>query len=94
MKKNYYTDLNTQPPEEGMEINLEKIKSGEDLRTSICIRNIPNKYKQFEMLQEIKKNHDGRYDFFYIPIDYQTNASVGYCFLNMVHPLFILDFYK
>lgn len=40
-----------------MDIILERIKSGEDLRTSICIKNIPNKYKQFEMLQELKKNH-------------------------------------
>lgn len=56
------------------------------------IRNIPNKYVQTSLLDEINKNHQGKYDFMYLPIDFQNQANVGYAFINFVHPLFILDF--
>lgn len=45
------------------------------------------------MLQEINKNHQGKYDFFYLPIDFLNLANVGYAFINFVHPLFIIEFY-
>lgn len=75
-------------------LDLEKIKRGEDLRTTVMIRNIPNKYNQSNLLIEINKNHKERYDFLYLPIDFQHQANVGYAFINFLHPLFILDFFK
>jgi len=76
------------------QIDLEKIKRGEDTRTTIMIKNIPNKYTQQLLLDEINRNHYGKYDFFYLPIDYSNRANVGYAFVNFVHHLFILDFYE
>lgn len=46
------------------------------------------------MLKEINKNHHGKYDFFYMPIDFASKANVGYFFLNFVNPLYILDFFN
>ena len=57
------------------------------------VRNIPNKYKQGVLMNEINRNHAGKYNFFYLPIDFKNDANVGYAFINFIHPLFILDFY-
>ena len=53
-------------------INLEKIMSGEDRRTTLMLKNIPNKYYQKSLLQEIDMKHKGRYDFLYLPMDFKT----------------------
>jgi hypothetical protein len=46
-------------------------------------------------LQDIDKQNEGKYNFFYMPIDFNNdNANMGYAFINFIHPLFILDFFK
>lgn len=73
---------------------MEKIKNLEDKRTCICIKNIPVHIKQIEMLKEINKKNKSRFDFFYIPIDFDSKGNKAYCFINFLHPLFILEFFK
>lgn len=36
------------------------------------IRNIPNKYDLTLILETIEKNHKGKFDFFYLPIDFSV----------------------
>jgi hypothetical protein len=36
------------------------------------VKNIPNKYTLPLVLEEIDKNHGGKYDFFYLPIDFRV----------------------
>ena len=64
-----------------------------DSRTTIMIKNIPNKYTQKMLLEKIDQLHSNRYDFFYLPIDLKNNCNVGYAFINFVDPIFILPFY-
>jgi len=45
-----------------------------DGRTTIMIRNIPNKYTQDMLLELFEKNHKKKFDFFYLPIDYNVNV--------------------
>lgn len=45
------------------------------------------------LLNEINKNHSGKFDFFYLPIDYINHCNVGYAFINFTQPIFILDFF-
>ena len=33
------------------------------------VKNIPNKYTQEMLLQEITQNYENKFDFFYLPID-------------------------
>ncbi|KAJ6824924.1 protein MEI2-like 2 isoform X1 [Iris pallida] len=53
------------------QLDLEKIASGEDTRTTLMIKNIPNKYTSKMLLASIDETHMGTYDFLYLPIDFK-----------------------
>ncbi|OMJ67496.1 hypothetical protein SteCoe_35320 [Stentor coeruleus] len=65
-------------------IKLDYIKNGQDKRTTIMIKNIPNKYTQKMLIQAIDRNFTGTYDFLYLPIDFKNRCNVGYAFINFV----------
>merc|ERR1711988_1642203 len=75
-------------------LDYNRIAMGIDRRTTIMIRNIPNKYSQQLLLNEINTNYVGCYDFFYLPIDFKNKCNVGYAFINFMDPLHILEFFK
>ncbi|KAL0421478.1 UNVERIFIED_CONTAM: protein terminal ear1 [Sesamum latifolium] len=80
-----------------------------DPRTTVMIKNIPNKYSQ-KLLLNMLDNHcihcneqmadDGddqplsAYDFVYLPIDFINKCNVGYGFVNMTSPQATLRLYK
>ncbi|XP_059669275.1 protein MEI2-like 5 isoform X2 [Cornus florida] len=76
------------------QLDLDKIISGEDTRTTLMIKNIPNKYTSKMLLAAIDENHRGTYDFLYLPIDFKNKCNVGYAFINMLSPTHIIPFYK
>ncbi|CAL9093851.1 unnamed protein product [Musa acuminata var. zebrina] len=76
------------------QLDLEKIIKGEDTRTTIMIKNIPNKYTSKMLLAAIDETHKGAYDFLYLPIDFKNKCNVGYAFINMVSPAHIISFYE
>ncbi|XP_064971080.1 protein MEI2-like 2 isoform X1 [Musa acuminata AAA Group] len=76
------------------QLDLDKIIKGEDTRTTIMIKNIPNKYTSKMLLAAIDESHKGTYDFLYLPIDFKNKCNVGYAFINMVSPSPIISFYK
>jgi RNA recognition motif-containing protein len=75
------------------EVDMVKIANREDLRTSLMIRNIPNKFEFQELLDLIDQGHEGTYDYFYLPIDSGNQCNMGFAFINFIHSAFILDFY-
>ncbi len=75
-------------------ISLENILNKKDGRTTLMVKNIPNKYNQKMLLNQIDETHKGQYDFFYLPIDFQNKCNVGYAFINFIAPIFIPGFYE
>jgi hypothetical protein len=76
------------------QLDVKKITRGLDRRTTIMIRNIPNKYTQAMLLQEIDMNFKEAYDFFYLPIDFKNRCNVGYAFINFMDCRRIVPFYR
>ena len=46
------------------------------------------------LLERIDEKHEHRYDFFYLPIDLKNSCNVGYAFINMIDPLFVVTLYE
>ena len=76
------------------ELDLGRILLGEDSRTTLMIKNIPNKYTSKMLLVAIDEECRGTYDFLYLPIDFKNKCNVGYAFINMTDPMQIISFYK
>ncbi|CAA0836958.1 Protein MEI2-like 1 [Striga hermonthica] len=86
------------------ELDIDRIARGEDKRTTLMLKNIPNKYTSKMLLAAIDERHRGTYDFIYLPIDFkatlcisfvcQNKCNVGYAFINMTDPSLIVPFYQ
>ena len=75
-------------------INLMDIFQCKDLRTTLMIKNIPNKYTISTFLEEINLYFKNTYDIFYLPIDYINKCNLGFAFINFVEPFHIILFYE
>ncbi|POS81438.1 hypothetical protein DHEL01_v200170 [Diaporthe helianthi] len=73
-------------------VDINRIKAGTDVRTTIMLRNIPNKVDQKMLKRIVDESSWGKYDFMYLRIDFANDCNVGYAFINFVDPLDIIDF--
>ncbi|KAK1979498.1 RNA recognition domain-containing protein 2 [Colletotrichum cereale] len=73
-------------------VDVNRIREGIDVRTTIMLRNIPNKVDQAMLKRIVDESSWGKYDFMYLRIDFANDCNVGYAFINFVDPLDIIDF--
>lgn len=54
--------------------------------TTVMLRNIPNRYTRDMLVDRLDEKYKGRYDFVYLPIDFNSKCNVGYAFINFTTP--------
>ncbi|KAF4501524.1 Meiosis mei2 [Fusarium agapanthi] len=72
-------------------VDLGELIAGRDVRTTIMLRNIPNKVDQPLLKKIVDVSSFGRYDFMYLRIDFANDCNVGYAFINFVKAEYIID---
>ncbi|KAI0395334.1 RNA recognition motif 2-domain-containing protein [Xylariaceae sp. FL0594] len=65
-------------------VDVNRIREGTDVRTTIMLRNIPNKVDQAMLKRIVDESSWGKYDFMYLRIDFANDCNVGYAFINFV----------
>ena len=76
-------------------INMENISQIKDNRTTLIIRNIPNKYYISLLLKELNQNFENKFDIIYLPFDIKNNSNLGFGFIiNFINPIHIILFYE
>ena len=74
-------------------VDIKRVISLEDKRTSIMIKNIPNKFNREILLSIIDQNFSGTYDIFILPTDLSKNKNFGYAFINFISSYYVPNFY-
>ena len=76
-----------------LNLDINKVISLEDKRTTIMIKNIPNKFNKDLLLSIINQNFKGTYDLFILPTDVNKYKNFGYAFINFTCSYYIPYFY-
>ena len=81
------------------EIIISKILSGEEKRTFVRLSSIPKRYSPFDVVKfidKLLKTEPGKriYKSIYVPLCKVIGKNIGYCFIEMATPKFVIQFYN
>ena len=93
--KNSSNEPSPRPSEKKYDINIDmkKIIYLEDRRTTLMIKNIPNKFNRDSILKIINQNFEGAYDLFILQTESNGHKNLGYSFINFTCSYYIPYFY-
>ncbi|KAH8725957.1 RNA recognition motif 2-domain-containing protein [Phaeosphaeriaceae sp. PMI808] len=72
------------PADQHNRVRIGRVDDGSDVRTTIMLRNIPNKMDWMTLKAIVDDACFGTYDFLYLRIDFSSGNNVGYAFVNFV----------
>ena len=80
-------------------INISSLLSGEEKRTIVKLSPIPNKYSPFDVILLLDKYLNTKkgeriYSSLYVPLTREIGKNKGYCFINLVSPKYVIEFYR
>jgi hypothetical protein len=56
-------------------------------KTTVLLRNLPKDYTRTQLVELLEdEGFDGTFDFVYVPMDFSSEASLGYAFVNFTAP--------
>ena len=75
----------------GEDVDIAKLRSGEETRSAVMIRNIPNRFSKDELCEILDGFVAGKYSIMNMPLDSKTHRNLGYCFIqfNTVEDLIV-----
>ena len=76
-----------------LNLNINDIISQKDKRSTLMIKNIPNKFNQEYILNIINQNFRGTFDIFVLPTDVNKYKNFGYAFINFTSSYYVPYFY-
>lgn len=75
-------------------INLQNIKEKKDGRTTVMIKNIPNRFEFKQIRQLLEPNFHLMYDIICMPNDKNTKKNYGFAFINFVDVECVAKFFE
>ena len=80
-------------------INISKLILGEEKRTFVRLYPIPKSLSVFDMIRIIDKylkTEAGKriYNAIYLPLSKKMRKNIGYCFVNLISPKYVVEFYN
>jgi len=65
--------------------NSDADGSSQEWRTTVMLRNMPNNYTRDMLLELVNSmGFAGCFDFAYLPVDFKSQAGLGYAFINFI----------
>lgn len=75
-------------------IDLDRLRSGEETRLTVMLKNIPNGFTQEYMLRILDNYVENEYDFFYMPVDFKTNCNLGFGYISLTTSESVIALYN
>ena len=80
-------------------IKISTLISGEEKRTFVKLYPIPKSLSVFDMIRifdKYLKTQPGKriYNAIYLPLSKKMRKNIGYCFVNLISPKYVAEFYN
>ena len=97
--ENYFFQKKVKYVKPENEIKIDLIYNGKEKRTCVRLSPIPRKYSPFDMVKLIDKylkTEPGQriYNSIYVPLAKVIGKNIGFCFVNMISPVYVISFYN